>query len=235
MLFKTKCKPCDTDLRLKLCRKRLYETKYLRYLGKKIDENLNWKIHICNLVSKWNRANTVLAKLRHFVNSEILRSTYFAIFHSFWFELPMHSLRTYKISSTKSVYSPKKAPTIMNLNAHTTPLFKYCNILKLADIINVETCIFINNCFNRDSFSIFNENFKLVSTTHSYNTRSARNSLLFVPSYNTVRFGRKSIIYSTTLTWNYLQDKLTEYNFLRLTPKCPKILLVKFFIPEYNS
>ena len=29
-----------------------------------------------------NKDNTVLTKLRNFVNSEILRSTYFAIFHS---------------------------------------------------------------------------------------------------------------------------------------------------------
>ena len=60
-------------------------------------------------------------------------------------------------------------------NAHTTPLFKNCNILKFADIINVESCIFINNYFTKDSFFIFNENFKLISTTHSFNTRSARN------------------------------------------------------------
>ena len=82
VLSKTKHKPCDTDLRLKLCRKRLYKTKYLRYLGIKIDENLNWKIHIHDFASKLNRANAVLAKLRHFINSEILRSTYFATFHS---------------------------------------------------------------------------------------------------------------------------------------------------------
>ena len=44
ILFKTKHKPCNNDLRLKLCRKRLYKTKYLRYLGKKIYQNLNWKI-----------------------------------------------------------------------------------------------------------------------------------------------------------------------------------------------
>ena len=36
MLFKTKHTPCDTDLRLKLCRKRLYKAKYLRYLGIKM-------------------------------------------------------------------------------------------------------------------------------------------------------------------------------------------------------
>ena len=115
----------------------------------------------------------------------------------------MYSLGTYKISITKSVYSPKEALRIMHFahfDAHTTPLFKNCNILKFVNNINVESCIFINNCFDKDSFSIFNKNFELLSTTHSYNTRSARNGLLFVPSYNTVRFGRKSIIHSTTLT-----------------------------------
>ena len=82
ILLKTKHKPCDTDLRLKLCRKRLYKTKHLRYLGVKIDDNLNWKIHIHYIASKLDRTNAVLEKLRHFVNSEFLRSTYFAIFHS---------------------------------------------------------------------------------------------------------------------------------------------------------
>ena len=41
ILFKTKHKTYDTDLRLKSSRKRLYKTKYLRYLGIKTDENLN--------------------------------------------------------------------------------------------------------------------------------------------------------------------------------------------------
>ena len=33
ILFKTKQKPCDTDLRLNLCRKRLSKVKFLRYPG----------------------------------------------------------------------------------------------------------------------------------------------------------------------------------------------------------
>ena len=186
ILFKTKHKTCGTDLRLKLSRKRLYKTKYLRYLGIKIDENLNWKVHIHDLASKLNRANAILAKLRHFVNSEILRSTYFAIFHSHLNYVCIAWGLT-RFPQQKVSILQKKALRIMNFapfNAHTTPLFKNCNILKFADIINVESCIFINNCFNRDYFSIFNENFKLVSVIHSYNTRSVRNGLLFVPSYN---------------------------------------------------
>ena len=60
-----------------------------------------------------------------------------------------------------------------------------------ADIINLESCIFWNNCFNKNSFSIFSENLKLVSAMHSYNTRSARNGLWFVPSYKTSQIWEK--------------------------------------------
>ena len=124
----------------------------------------------------------------------------------------MYSFGTYKISSTKSVYSPKR-----NTKNYEVVPFNTCPIYTFVIIP-----------LKKDSFSIFNENFKLVSIMHSCDIRSARNGLLFVPSYNSVRFGRKSIIHSTTLTWHYSQDKLTEYNFLSLTPISLKT--VKFFI-----
>ena len=40
-------------------------------------------------------------------------------------------------------------------NAHTRTFFKNCNILKLVDIINAESYVFINNCFNKDPYSSF--------------------------------------------------------------------------------
>ena len=98
----------------------------------------------------------------------------------------MYSLGTYKISSTKSVYSPIKALRIMNFapfNGHTIPL---------------TTLLFSNG-------------------------------LLFVPSYNSVRFGRKSIMYSTTFTENYPQDNLTEYNFLSFNTKKSQNIISKVF------
>ena len=160
-LFKNKHKPCNSDLRVKLCRKKLYKTKYLRYLGIKINENSNWKIHIHDLASKLNRTNAVLTKLRHFVNSEILRSTYFTIFHSHLNYVCL-ALGLTRFPQQKVSILQNKALRIMNFvpfNAHATLLFKNCNILKLPDIINVESDVFINNCFNKNSFSIFNETF----------------------------------------------------------------------------
>ena len=60
------------------------------------------------------------------------------------------------------------------------------------------------NVSSEHSFNMDSENFKLELFIYSYNTRSARNGLLLVPSYNSVRYGRKSIIHSTTLSWNDL-------------------------------
>ena len=79
ILFKGKHKPCDTELRLNLCRKILNKTNHVRHIGITIDENLNWTRYVHEFASKLNRENSVLSELRHFVSSEILISVYFAL------------------------------------------------------------------------------------------------------------------------------------------------------------
>ena len=90
------------------------------------------------------------------------------------------------------------------VNSHSSSYFHDYNILKFCDIINTEACAFINNCFNSNTFSIFAERFKLVSESPAHNNRSSSKGLLYVQSYNTSKFGRKSIICSATLIWNHL-------------------------------
>ena len=108
-------------------------------------------------------------------------------------------------------------------NSHSSSYFNDYNILKFCDIINIEACAFINNCFNSNTFSVFAERFKVVSESHAHNTRSSSKGLLFVPSYNTSRFGRKSVICSATLIWNHLQNKYSNHDFMKLAPKDRKL------------
>ena len=54
----------------------------MKYLGINIDSNLNWKEHMNAIVIKLNRANSILSKLRYFVQSSTLKSIYHAIFES---------------------------------------------------------------------------------------------------------------------------------------------------------
>ena len=80
VIFKSKQKKFEGDLKIKLCGKRLYPTESVKYLGVKIDTNLSWQYHVNDLSIKLNRANALLFKMRKYVSLKILRSIYFAIF-----------------------------------------------------------------------------------------------------------------------------------------------------------
>ena len=73
-IFKSKQKKFEGDLKIKLCRKRLYPTESVKYLGVRIDTNLNWKYHVNDFSIKLNRANALLFKVRKFFSLKILRS-----------------------------------------------------------------------------------------------------------------------------------------------------------------
>ena len=82
-IFKFKQKKFESNLKIKLCGKRLYPTESVKYLGVKIDTNLTWQHHVNDLSIKLNRANALLFKMRKYVSPKILRSIYFAIFDSY--------------------------------------------------------------------------------------------------------------------------------------------------------
>ena len=83
VIFKSKQKKLEFDLKIKLCCKRLYPTESVKYLGVKIDTNVTWQHHFNDLFIKPNRANALLFKMRKYVSPKILRSIYFAIFDSY--------------------------------------------------------------------------------------------------------------------------------------------------------
>ena len=83
VIFKSKQKKFDDDLKIKLCGKRLLPTESIKYLGVKLDTNLSWQYHVNDLSIKLNRANALLFKMRKYVSLKILRSIYFAIFDSY--------------------------------------------------------------------------------------------------------------------------------------------------------
>ena len=80
IIFKSKPKKLEGELKIKLFGKRLYPTENVKYLGAKIDANLTWQDHVNDLSIKLNRGNALLLKRRKYVSLKILRSICFAIF-----------------------------------------------------------------------------------------------------------------------------------------------------------
>ena len=67
VIFKSKQKKFESDLKIKLCGKRLYSTESVKCLGQKIDTNLSWQYHVNDLSIKLNRANALFFKIRKYV------------------------------------------------------------------------------------------------------------------------------------------------------------------------
>ena len=173
----------------------LYPSKSVKYLGIKIDEHLNWKQHIHDIAIKLNTVNVLLSVIRNYVNKDILRTIYFAIFDSHinyanltWGQ-NLHAL-------SKIIILQKKALRIMNFqsrDSHSSPLFKSNHILKLEDKILMENIIFINKSCNNPLPPIFKSWFTFCSGVHNYQTVLSTADKIFKPSYRTDSYGKKKL------------------------------------------
>ena len=160
---------------MKLSSKRLYPSKSVKYLGIKIDENLNWKQHIHDTAIKLNRAYALLYTIRNFVYKHILRTIYFAIFdtHINYANL----IWGQNLNAVgRILILQKKALRIMNFqsrDSHSSPLYKSNHILKLEGKILIENILFINKSFNNLLPPIFKSWFTFGSDINSYQTVSS--------------------------------------------------------------
>ena len=78
------------------------------------------------------------------------------------------------ISTINCLYIPqKKALRIINFkerNAHSSPLFHYSKMIKIADKVKIENCLFINKYTNNKLPSIFTHWLTFSSMSHNYQT-----------------------------------------------------------------
>ena len=63
VIFKSKKKKFEGDLKTKLSGKILYPTESVKYLGVKIDTNLTWQYYVNDLSIKLNRGNPFLFRM----------------------------------------------------------------------------------------------------------------------------------------------------------------------------
>ena len=82
IIFRKPNKSIDFEIKIKINGKRLHPSTNIKYLGILLDEHLSWKPYINELTKKINRSNSMLSKIRHYVNSNTIRSLYFALFSS---------------------------------------------------------------------------------------------------------------------------------------------------------
>ena len=183
------------------------------FLGLTVDDNLSWKAHTCKLANKISRSLGVMNKLKRFLPPDIMLTLYNTMI------LPhlQYSVLCWGNEITRIRKLQKKAVRIIShskYNAHTEPIFKSFNILKLDDIVIYFAVKFYYKLKNNTLPLYFIEMFSTNTEVHTYNTRQSQSL-------------HRPVAHTTSA------DKSIRHYLPKLIPLIPDQILQKVFTHSY--
>ena len=140
------------------------------FLGLTVDEHLSWNPHVQKISNKISRALGVISRLKRILPTFVLLTLYNSLI------LPhMHyAILCWGFNQGRIAKLQKRAIRLITnskYNAHTDPLFKKMNILKLGDIFNLNTLKFYYKYISGSLPTYFDDMYHRVSDQHDYPTR----------------------------------------------------------------
>jgi IS1 family transposase len=170
-----------------------------KFLGLHLDNHLNWKEHIDQMIPKLSAACYAVRSMLYISNSNTLKSIYFAYFHS----ILQYGIIFWGNSSTsRRIFTLHKKIIGIMLGAH--PRTPCRNLFKKLESLPVP-CQYIFSLMN---FFVNNqENIQTTPSVHSINTRNKDH--LHRPIANLSCF-QKSAFYSGIKIFNRLPHSLTN-------------------------
>ena len=131
----------------------------IKFLGVYIDEHITWKTHINQLKTKLTSALFAINRTKHILPHEALKTLYFVLIQSH-LTYGIHAWGN-TIFINQILKLQKRAVRLINkkeYRAHTDPLFKSENILKIDDLHKLHVSLFTHDQIYKrlpDSFSNF--------------------------------------------------------------------------------
>ncbi len=174
-----------------------------KFLGMYIDEHLTWKRHIAEVTKKVSRALFSIKQVKHILPLDSIRTLYFALIHSHlsygitaWGNADKNLIRPVTLLQKRAIRIINKAP----YNSHTDPKFKSSGILKITDLFEYQSLLFMfdymSNTLPASFIGCFPTNNDMP---HSRITRQSK--LLHIPKY-TSRFAQRQPHYCLPVLWN---------------------------------
>ena len=189
--------------------KKLYPSKYAKYLGVLIDSHLTFSYHMNSISTKLSRSVGLLTKIRHYVTKDTLLSIYFGIFSSIityaaliWWQIKSRHLIRLVTLQNKAI----KIINFTNIRDRMTPLYKAMKIIKLSDKIRIN-----NFSFVFDDFSGLLQNVFQLSASYSYVTRSSTHKMVKLPIVRTTVYRLNFRHPINTLKANYFILKASSF------------------------
>ena len=224
------------NIKIKMNGHRIIPSKYIKYLGVFLDENLNGRFHCRDLAKKLKRANGMLCKARHYIQFTDLKTLYYAIFSShliYGCQIWGQNINTFNQKVFKLQNRALRIISFANFRADSNPLYVDLKILKLSDQIFLQNCLFVHDTLKKVSPLCFHNYFTQAKQVHSLATKSATFGCLHVSTSNTVRYGLNSIVSKCISNWNnatkFLHVDLTSLSRVKL-----KLNIKSYFVKSYS-
>ena len=236
VIFRSQSHKLDFVPYLKISGNRIYSSQFVKYLGVLLDEHLTWKNHVSSVAKKLQRANGMLAKIRHYVPLNSLLNVYHAIFSSHMrYACQVWGLRdstvTHRILTLQK--SAVRLMTFSEPRSASLPLFANLGILKFFDLVKVLNIHFIHQYLNGNlPFDTLNT-FNFQKTSHLYGTRCNTMGLLIEPRVHTQNFGSNSLSRLSTLQWNDFQRNFQNSDLSNFKPNQIKQKATAFYLQNY--
>ena len=199
-----------------------------KFLGVVLDFKLNWKAHIQRIQSKLSSACGIMYRLRNKVPRSVARLLYFSIAYAYlnycnsiWSSCSTSVIQQLFVTQKKLIRFMMKKRRL----EPSTPLFKRLRILKLPEIIKLNTAIFVFKSVNNLIPSPINYEFRVQ---RHYNLR--RGTQLNIPFARSKQTQRFLHIRGAHL-WNELPQELRENRTLISF----KLNLKKYFLLSYDQ
>ena len=203
----------------------LHEVFEFKFLGIYIDSKLKWKEHIDMVKSRISLYTGILYRLRHYLNVKCLLQVYFTLIYPHLLYCSSLWGGAYKTFIDSLFISQKKLLRVMffkNRYDHTISIFRDFKLLKLPDIILLQTNLFVHK-------SIHSLPLDLGFRAIPYNV-TRRPHDLRIPLCRTSH-AQQSILSRGTKSWNNLPEHfITDENL-----KSFKRNLIKSMLDKYNE
>jgi len=178
-------------------------SKTVKYLGVIFNENLTWNEHVSDVCNKLKRYFKIFYHIRRNVNIEQVKITYYALIYSkIKYGITMYGFANKDKIDRIQILQNKLLKVLLSKNYRypTSDLHLELGILKVHDIIEVETATFMHNYFSNKLPTMFNKYFTLFGEVTDIQTRGSNNQII-VDKYKT-NMGESSIKISGAKIWN---------------------------------
>ena len=237
IIFRHPNKLLNYDLKIKINGKKLEPSKQVKYLGVVLDPHLNWSYHIDGLATKLTRAAGMLAKIRHFVPVNTLRSIYFGIFSSLltygaqvWGQFPNQYVTRLQKIQDKAI----RIINFSNYNDPVDPIYHKLKLLKINEHVKLQNFLYVHNSLNKKVPKPLRNSFTFMTKNCSY-TRSTILNKMALPKVRTMTYGLHSIKYRSAALWNVVANDFTLGSPHLISISVCKKQLKKYLIDGYNT